>query len=93
MSMSAYGSFEAMKPYLEDSRNFIKISDHKKMKVLHKGRLPIVSFLTGLPKSQHDPTTFTLDLPFTSESLMIFTVTGMFKERDTKNKAIRHFNR
>lgn len=94
MSMTAWGPYETIKAYIEESRNFVRINtEHRRLKLLHKGRLPIVSFLTGLPKSQHDPTTFTLDLPFTSESLMIFTVTGMFKERETKTKSVRHFNR
>jgi len=94
MSMTAWGPYETMKAYIEESRNLIRVaSEARKIKLLHKGRLPIVSFLTLLPKTQHDPTTFTLDLPFTSPTLMIFTVCGMFKERDTKTKAIRHFNR
>ena len=94
MSLSCVGSFELFKNYLEDSRNLKRVSlESRRHKLLRKGRLPIVSFLAGLPKTQHDPTTFTLDLPFTSETLMIFTVTGMFRERETKLKAIRHFNR
>lgn len=94
MSLSCVGSFEQFKNYLEDSRNLKRVSqESRRHKLLRKGRLPIVSFLAGLPKTQHDPTTFTLDLPFTSETLMIFTVTGMFRERETKLKAIRHFNR
>jgi nuclear RNA export factor len=94
MSLSCMGSFEQFKNYMEESRNLKRITtEHKRLKLLRKGRLPIVSFMSGLPKTQHDPTTFTLDLPFTSETLMIFTVTGMFRERETKLKAIRHFNR
>jgi len=94
MSMTAWGPYEHMKAYIEESRNLVRVaSEVRKIKLLRRGRLPIVSFLTGLPKTQHDPTTFTLDLPFTSPTLMIFTVTGMFKEKETKSKAIRHFNR
>ena len=54
--------------------------------------MPVVSFLTTLPKTTHDPTTFTLDLPFTSATLMMFTVTGVFTERAEKQQ-IRHFSR
>jgi len=93
MSMSCYGARESMKVYLEDSRNFLKVSQYKKQKFLYTGRLPIVSFLSKLPKTQHDPTTFTLDLTFTSASLMMFTVSGMFKEVEDKEKRVRHFNR
>ena len=93
MSLSCCGSYEQFKNYLEESRNLKRVSSElKRIKLLRKGRLPIVSFLAGLPKTHHDPTTFTLDVPFTSETLMIFTVTGMFRERETKLKLIRHFN-
>ena len=85
MSLSSAGNYESLKPYIEESRNLVRVaSEQRKLKLLRRGRLQIVSFLSGLPKTQHDPTTFTLDLPFTSELLMIFTVTGMFKEREGK---------
>jgi len=93
MSMTAWGPFEPLRTYIEESRNFIRVAtEHRKIKLLHKGRLSIVSFLANLPKTQHDPTTFTLDLPFTSPTLMIFTVSGMFREKGTK-KQVKHFNR
>ena len=61
---------------------------------MFSGRLPVVSFLTKLPKTQHDPTTFTLDLSFTSATLMMITVTGTFKEREVeKNNRFLHFSR
>jgi len=94
MSLTAIGAYESMKAYIEESRNLCRVnSDQRKVKLLRRGRLPIVSFLSGLPKTEHDPTSFSLDLPFTSDSLMIFTVTGMFRERETKGKSVRFFNR
>jgi hypothetical protein len=57
------------------------------------GRLSIFTFLKDLPKTLHDPTSFTLDLPFATERLMTFTVSGVFKERENGDDAIRHFNR
>jgi nuclear RNA export factor len=93
MSMACVGPFESLKAYITESRNLTRISDSRQHKLLHRGRLQVVSFLSSLPKTQHDPTTFTLDVPFTSEKLMTFTVTGMFKEREAKNAKIMHFNR
>jgi hypothetical protein len=52
-----------------------------------------VSFLSGLPKTDHDATSFSLDLAFATKSMMTFTVTGSFKERESKYSGIRHFNR
>ena len=72
----------------------IKVDYEKKRHdLLRRGRLSVVAFLTKLPKTEHDMNTFTLDVPFTSESLMTFTVTGCFRERGTKNTNIKHFNR
>jgi nuclear RNA export factor len=79
---------------VENSRNLTRVQGEvRRHKLLHKGRLPIVSFLSLLPKTEHDATSFTLDLAFTSKTMMTFTVTGVFKERDSKYQGIRHFNR
>jgi len=95
MSMSASGRHELLHAYVQESRNFIKIeSEKRRHATLRKGKLQIVAFLSTLPKTQHDLNTFTLDVPLTSSSLMVFTITGCFKERETKHKeSIRHFNR
>lgn len=94
MSMACVGSFEHLKEYISESRNLLRVNrEDRQFKLLRRGRLQVVSFLSSLPKTQHDPTTFTLDVPFTSEKLMTFTVSGMFKEPAKKNDRIKHFNR
>lgn len=92
MSMSVFGASHDISRYLEKSRNILRIKEYRQNKLLQKGRLPIVSFLSELPKTQHDLSSFTLDVPLITPSLMAFTVTGLFKERE-KNKSVRHFNR
>merc|ERR1711976_743714 len=37
--------------------------------------------------------TFSLDVPFNSDTMMIFTITGCFKERGNNQNNVRHFNR
>jgi nuclear RNA export factor len=75
----------------------LKVNDPlRRNKLLRQGRLAITSFLTGLPKSSHDMNSLTLDVPFATDRIMTFTVTGIFKERkvnQTINMPIRHFNR
>jgi len=94
MSMSALGSLEKMPAYIPESRNLKRVYEKKRHDLLRSGKLQIVAFLSKLPKTEHDFSTFTLDVPFTSPSLMTFTVTGLFRERDTRLKeSIRHFNR
>ena len=93
-SMSAWGSREQLPVYIPDSRNLLKVDYEKKRHDLLKtGKLGVVAFLEKLPKTEHDMNTFTLDVPFSTESMMIFTVTGCFRERGTKQTGIRHFTR
>ena len=93
-SMSAWGSREQLPVYIPDSRNLLKVDYEKKRHDLLKtGKLSVVAFLEKLPKTEHDMNTFTLDVPFSTESMMIFTVTGCFRERGTKQTGIRHFTR
>ena len=69
----------------------------KRNTYLRKGKLAICAFLAELPKSEHDVTSFTLDIPFATERLMSFTVSGIFREPEnqggTAGQIIRHFNR
>lgn len=108
MSMSA--SFqrnaqdESTQSYKEESRNlrldFIRENVNRRDRHLHQKRLQIVGFLDKLPKTQHDLTSFTLDVPFATERLVTFTVSGAFRERlaaaagaASTIPAVRHFNR
>lgn len=93
-SLSAQGRHELLSAYIPESRNLKRVDYEKKRhELLRRGRLSVVAFLSKLPKTEHDMNTFTLDVPFTSESLMTFTVTGCFRERGTKQNNIKHFNR
>ena len=80
------------------SRNLMRVSDPTKRKTyLRQGKLAICAFLAELPKSEHDITSFTLDVPFATERLMSFTVSGIFREPENEGgpsgQVIRHFNR
>ena len=102
MSMSTTGNPELMSSYIPESRNhrrvssrsLIRVSEKKRYDLLRRGKLQIVTFLTKLPMTEHDLSTFTLDVPCNCLSLMTFTVTGLFREGDTQLKdCVRHFNR
>ena len=69
--------------------------DTRKKKLLHRGKLNIVSFLESLPKTTHDLNSFTLDVTVSTETTIIFSLTGLFREREDsgKLKPIRHFSR
>lgn len=48
--------------YLPHSRNLMRVKDERRLTFLKCGRLPVVSFLSELPKSEHDPQSFAIDL-------------------------------
>ena len=101
MSMSA--AFNKSMPdetvtkyYIQDSRNLqkdaLKKYPGKRDRLLLQRRTQIVGFLEGLPKTQHDITSFTLDVIVATEVMVSFTVTGTFRER-TEKAPIKHFSR
>ena len=93
-SMSAFGKYELLSSYIQESRNLLRVEHEKRRHdMMKKGKLSVVAFLDKLPKTEHDLDTFTLDVPFNSDTMMIFTVTGCFRERGTNQNNIRHFNR
>ena len=93
-SMSAWGNREQLSAYIPESRNLLKVDYEKKRHdLLRRGKLGVVAFLEKLPKTEHDLNTFTLDVPFTTASMMTFTITGCFRERGTKQTGVRHFSR
>lgn len=59
-----------MSNYFNLGRNLLRIRDREiKSKTLKQGRLPVVTFLSELPETQHDPQSFAVDMT-------VFTVSG-----------------
>jgi hypothetical protein len=55
-----------------DSRNLLRVKDsNRRQKLLLKGKMSIVACLSKLPKTQHYPLTFAVDLT-------LFTVSSDF---------------
>ena len=71
------------KYYIQDSRNLqmdaVQKNPAKRDRLLLQRRTQIVGFLDGLPKTQHDVTSFTLDVTLATEVIVSFTVTGAFR--------------
>jgi nuclear RNA export factor len=80
--------------YLSDSRNLLRNPDKiRKYKLLHQGKLDIMTFLQKLPKTTHDPASIVIDMPVAVESFILFNIVGLFKERDERHTPIRYFSR
>ncbi|KAM3842983.1 nuclear RNA export factor 1-like [Diretmus argenteus] len=73
--------------YHKDSRNLKRVKDSTIWYCLLKHtRLNVVAFLNELPKTQHDTASFTVDVNTYTNTLLSFTVSGVFKEVDGKSR-------
>ncbi|XP_052850287.1 nuclear RNA export factor 1 isoform X3 [Drosophila gunungcola] len=76
-------------------------SDDQRTRHLKYGRLACVSTLDEWPRTLHERRTFTVDLTIFNTSMMVFTVTGLFKElsgevstpASMQSYELRHFAR
>jgi len=88
---------DSVKRYIGESRNLQIIQEYKRSQLIHQKRVQIVGFLDKLPKTKHDITSFTLDVPFVNVNenggILSFTVTGVFKEREEQSYPVKHFSR
>lgn len=64
------------------NRNILRCRDsEQRTKLLKNGRLPVVSFLSELPDTEHDLQSFGVDLSLFTPQLIMLTVTGVFREK------------
>ncbi|XP_053696650.1 nuclear RNA export factor 1 isoform X2 [Sabethes cyaneus] len=90
------GSQQRLQNYLPHNRNLsFKRDLETRCRFLKMGRLPVVSFLSELPPTKHDPQSFVVDLTLFTPQLILLTVTGVFKERKLAviNEPYRSFQR
>ncbi|XP_074662388.1 nuclear RNA export factor 1-like isoform X2 [Tubulanus polymorphus] len=79
--------------YMPESRNLLKITDGaRRQKSLRIGKLNVVALMCQLPKTQHDPNTINVDVSVVTSTMMVFTITGVFKETENPDR-IRAFSR
>ncbi|KAK0162689.1 hypothetical protein PV327_006445 [Microctonus hyperodae] len=94
LTIAPSSQIQKFNKYLPDNRNLLRTNDTtRRKKLLKQGRLPIVSYISEMPKTQHYLNSFTMDINLVTEGMMLITVTGCFKELDTKDQPIRSFNR
>lgn len=66
--------------FQRDSRNLLKVYNYESRRdKLKVGRVNIVSCLNQLPQTQHDPTSFCVDVPLVTPTMMCFSVFGIFR--------------
>ncbi|XP_051505147.1 nuclear RNA export factor 1-like [Myxocyprinus asiaticus] len=88
---SRYG----LEEYHNNSRNISKVRDFSKWtRMLKRSRVNVVACLNNLPQTQHDIASFTVDVNTYTKTLLMFTVSGAFKEVDgTWRESVKAFSR
>ncbi|XP_049943727.1 nuclear RNA export factor 1-like [Schistocerca serialis cubense] len=81
--------------YLTECRNLLHKSNKQKLQAaLCHGAERVLAKLEKLPRTQHDPYSFTVDLLHHSDTSAILTVTGVFREQNRiQDISPRHFMR
>ncbi|XP_055608139.1 nuclear RNA export factor 1-like [Uranotaenia lowii] len=90
------GSQQRLQAYMSHNRNlYSKRELDARCRYLKMGKLPVVSHLSELPMTRHDPKSFAVDLTLFTPQMILFTVTGVFKERKPAviNEPYRSFQR
>ncbi|XP_058907645.1 nuclear RNA export factor 3-like, partial [Kogia breviceps] len=69
--------------YFKDSRNIKKLKDPQlRVQLLKYRKCVIVHTLGVLPKTQHDFSSFGVDMWYQTEMMLCFSVNGVFKEME-----------
>ncbi|XP_063173251.1 nuclear RNA export factor 1 [Candoia aspera] len=81
--------------YFKNSRNVKRLKDPTmRFRLLKHTKLNVVAFLSELPKTQHDVNSFVVDVCAQTNSLLCFTLNGIFKEVDNRCRdVVRAFTR
>uniref|UniRef100_A0A8C7ZLB7 Nuclear RNA export factor 1a n=1 Tax=Oryzias sinensis TaxID=183150 RepID=A0A8C7ZLB7_9TELE len=81
LSITTPYSTSSLGEYYKDSRNLKRIKDTTmRFRLLKHTRLNVVAFLNELPKTQHDIASFVIDVNTCTNTLLSFTIGGVFKE-------------
>ncbi|EGI63426.1 PREDICTED: nuclear RNA export factor 1-like [Acromyrmex echinatior] len=80
--------------YHLENRNLFRINDTtRRQKFLKQGRLPVVSFISEMPRTRHLLSTFTMDISLATQTMMFITITGYVQLDNKEEPIIYYFNR
>ncbi|KAL6090286.1 hypothetical protein STEG23_029474 [Scotinomys teguina] len=73
--------------YFKYSRDMKVLKDsYIQRQLLKHKKCDIIYFLRTLPKTQHDLTSFVVDICFQTETMLCFSVSGLFKDGEMESK-------
>ncbi|KYN06147.1 PREDICTED: nuclear RNA export factor 1-like [Cyphomyrmex costatus] len=80
--------------YHLENRNLFRINDPiRRQKFLKQGKLPVVSFISEIPRTRHLLNTLTMDISLATQTMMFITITGYVQLNTNKEESIYYFNR
>ncbi|XP_021044247.1 nuclear RNA export factor 3 [Mus pahari] len=84
-------SMNSLCEYFKFSRNMKILKDpYMRRQLLKHKKCDIIHFLRTLPKTQHDLTSFMVDICLQTETMLCFSVCGLFKEVDDNTQGCMH---
>ncbi|KAB1253693.1 Nuclear RNA export factor 2 [Camelus dromedarius] len=85
----------SLREYFKDSRNMKKLKDpYLRVQLLKHTKRDIVRSLCLLPKTQHDFSSFVVDMWLHTDTMLCFSVNGVFKEVEGRSQgSVRAFTR
>ncbi|XP_041910281.1 nuclear RNA export factor 3 [Arvicola amphibius] len=87
-------SLRSLCGYFKHSRNTkILKNSYKCQELLKHKKCDIICFLRTLPQTQHDLTSFVVDICFQTETMLCFSVSGLFKEEGSFQGCVHAFTR
>lgn len=85
-----------VREFQRESRNLLKLYHYEaRREKLKVGRVNIVSCLNQMPQTQHDPSSFTVDVPLVTPTMMCFAVFGVLRvvHKDVVLPPLKSFTR
>ncbi|XP_047392508.1 nuclear RNA export factor 2-like [Sciurus carolinensis] len=76
--------------FFKDSKNMRKLEDSYQWKQLKHTKFDILGALCVMPKTRHDLSSFVVDMWFQTETMLCFSVNGVFKEVEGKSQGCVH---
>ncbi|XP_021009065.1 nuclear RNA export factor 3 isoform X2 [Mus caroli] len=84
-------SMNSLCEYFKFSRNMKILKDpYMRRQLLKHKKCDIIHFLRTLPKTQHDLTSFVVDICLQTEKMLCFSVSGLFREVDSSAQGCMH---
>ena len=79
---------------ITESRNLRFVKDYnQRNKLIKNGKIQVVSAISEMPMTRHEPDSFKIDVPFYNNQFVLIVINGVFRELFKKQEPLRAFCR